>query len=673
MSLLLNGLAASNGIAIAPAYLLVGSDLSVQKQHTNDKDHEVTRLHDSFAFSRQELRRIRDQAHERLGQRAAAVVDTQLAMLGDPALFAMMRQEIMQSGVTAEWAVKQTADHYLTIFEKQNDNDYLQARGTAMRDVAKRLLSHLMAVELPDPQKLDHRAIIVAANITPTDTAQFDRRYVAGLVTDTGGRTSHFTIMSRTLSLPVVVGTKTATTEIQNGDLLIVDGIHGKVIVRPTEEELEQYRLLAGKFAREQEAWGAVRNQQTISADGRHFEVAANVGTLADMEDARKNGAEGIGLLRTEFLYMNQSRLPSEEEQFRAYKQFVAGMNEKRVVARTLDVGGDKRLGMVPLPSEANPYLGFRAIRIGLARPEILRPQLRALLRASVYGRLAIMFPMVATLEEFHQARAILEEERAQLSSAGVPLAQNVELGMMLEIPAVAMMADIFAPEVDFFSIGSNDLIQYLFAADRGNPRVAYLYQELHPAVLRTVKRVIDAAHAEGKWVGMCGEMAGNPLAAPLLMGMGLDEFSMNSNRILQIRSLIKKMNTRQLQPLVHRALNAQSAPEVAELVRYAGDVVEYLLFGEQVALGAFAGRVAYASRAAARYRDGAVSEALEPRESHYGDEVADVEAVRGRVEAYVAGDHVVFEVFFKLLVVARPLDEAAIPQNLQRVCVHRL
>ncbi|WP_242364427.1 phosphoenolpyruvate--protein phosphotransferase [Limosilactobacillus antri] len=570
MSLLLNGLAASNGIAIAPAYLLVGSDLSVQKQHTNDKDHEVTRLHDSFAFSRQELRRIRDQAHERLGQRAATVVDTQLAMLGDPALFAMMRQKIMQSGVTAEWAVKRTADHYLTIFEKQNDNDYLQARGTAMRDVTKRLLSHLLAVELPDPQKLDYRAIIVAQNITPTDTAHFDRRYVAGLVTDTGGRTSHFTIMSRTLSLPVVVGTKTATAEIKNGDLLIVDGIHGKVLVRPTEDEVERYRLIAGKFAREQEAWGAVRNQQTISADGRHFEVAANVGTLADLEDARKNGAEGIGLLRTEFLYMNQSRLPSEEEQFRAYKQFVAGMNEKQVVARTLDVGGDKRLGMVPLPAEANPYLGFRAIRVGLARPEILRPQLRALLRASVYGRLAIMFPMVATLEEFHRARAILEEERTRLSTAGVPLAQDIELGMMLEIPAVAMMADVFAPEVDFFSIGSNDLVQYLFAADRGNPQVAYLYQELHPAVLRTVKRVIDAAHAEGKWVGMCGEMAGNPLAAPLLMGMGLDEFSMSSNRILQIRSLIKKLNTRQLQPLVHRALNARSATEVTDLVRAA-------------------------------------------------------------------------------------------------------
>lgn len=568
MSLLLNGLAASNGIAIAPAYLLVGSDLSVQKQHTNNKNHEVARLHDSFAFSRQELCRIRDQAHTQLGQRAATVVDTQLAMLDDPTLFTLMQQAIMQDAVTAEWAVKQTADHYLAIFEKQNDNDYLQARGTAMHDVAKRLLSHLLAVDLPNPQKLDHRAVIVAQNVTPTDTAQFNRRYVAGLVTDAGGRTSHFTIMSRTLSLPVVVGTKTATVQIKNGDLLIVDGIHGKVIVRPTEDEVERYRLLAGKFAREQEAWGAVRNQQTISADGRHFEVAANVGTLADMEDARNNGAEGIGLLRTEFLYMNQSHLPDEEEQFQAYKQFVAGMNEKRVVARTLDVGGDKRLGMVPLPNEANPYLGFRAIRVGLARPAILRPQLRALLRASVYGRLAIMFPMVATLEEFRQARTILEEERTKLSAAGVPLAQNVELGMMLEIPAVAMMADVFAPEVDFFSIGSNDLIQYLFAADRGNPRVAYLYQELHPAVLRTVKRVIDAAHAEGKWVGMCGEMAGNPLATPLLMGMGLDEFSMNSNRILQIRALIKKLNTRQLQPLVHHSLDAQNAATVAKLVR---------------------------------------------------------------------------------------------------------
>lgn len=568
MSLLLDGLAASNGIAIAPAYLLVGSDLSIKKQHTNDKDHEVTRLHDSFALSKQELRAIRDQAHQQLGQRAATVVDTQLAMLGDPALFDAIKQLISNDALTAEWAVKKVEEHYLDIFEHQNDNDYLQARGTAMRDVAKRLLSHLLSVSLPDPKQLDHRAIFVAKNITPTDTAQFNRHFVAGLVTDTGGRTSHFTIMSRTLSLPVVVGTGDATSKIHNGDLLIVDGIHGKVVVNPSEDELEHYRLLAGKFAREQEAWGALRDQQTVSINGRHFEVAANVGTVADIEDARNNGAEGIGLLRTEFLYMNQTRLPDEDEQFAAYKQFVSGMNQQRVVARTLDIGGDKRLGMVPLPEEANPYLGFRAIRVGLAKPEILRPQLRALLRASVYGRLAIMFPMVATIEEFRQARAILDEEKAKLKEEGVTVADNIEVGMMLEIPAVAMMADLFAQEVDFFSIGSNDLIQYLFAADRGNARVAYLYQELHPAVLRTVKRVIDAAHAEGKWVGMCGEMAGNPLATPLLMGMGLDEFSMNSSRILHIRALIKKLNTRQLQPLVHRALAAKTAPEVTALVK---------------------------------------------------------------------------------------------------------
>jgi phosphotransferase system enzyme I (PtsI) len=374
--------------------------------------------------------------------------------------------------------------------------------------------------------------------------------------------------MSKTLSLPVVVGTHNATSQIKDGDLLIVDGIHGKVIVRPTEQQLEHYQLLAGEFAREQQAWGALRDQHTVSKDGRKYEVGANVGTLNDIKYAHDNGAEGIGLLRTEFLYMDQTKLPTEDEQFRTYKKFVTAMGEQRVVARTLDIGGDKRLGMFKLPHEDNPYLGFRAIRIGLAKPEILRPQLRALLRASAYGRLAIMFPMIATPDEFTQARDILDDERRKLGRAGVAVADNVEVGMMLEVPSAAVMADVFAPDVDFFSIGSNDLIQYLFAADRGNSRVAYLYQELHPAVLRLVKRVIDAAHAEGKWVGMCGEMAGNPLATPLLTAMGLDEFSMNSSQILRIRSLISHLNNRQLQPLVHRALAARSAREVEMLVK---------------------------------------------------------------------------------------------------------
>lgn len=568
MSTLLNGLAASSGIAIAPAYLLVGPDLSVNQQYSANENHEVKRLHDSFALTLNEVQTIRKHAHKSLGKRAAAVVDDQLAILNDRSLHAEIIEKVKRKHFTAEWAIKETEDEQLKVLEKMNDNDYLSSRATALKDVTKRMLSHLMGVKLPNPTLLSHRAIFVAQNITPTDTAQFDRRFVAGLITDDGGRTSHFTIMSKTLSLPAVVGTESATDIIKNGDLLIVDGIHGKVIVNPSEEEVDHYQRLAAQFDREQQEWGTLKDEQTVSTDGRHFKVVANVGTPIDVFDARQTGAEGIGLVRSEFLYASGDQLPGEKEQAQAYKQFLTEMPGQRVVVRTLDIGGDKNLGMLKLPQENNPFLGFRAIRIGLAKPEILRPQLRALLRSSVYGRLAIMFPMIATVEEFWQARKILDEERQRLLDEGVQVADNIEVGMMLEIPSSALMADAFAREVDFFSIGSNDLIQYLFAADRGNPRVAYLYQELHPAILRLVKRVIDAAHAEGKWVSMCGEMASNPLATPLLMAMGLDEFSMNSSSILHIRSLINQLNTRQLQPLVHKALNAITASEVEQLVR---------------------------------------------------------------------------------------------------------
>lgn len=570
MSALLNGLAASNGIAIAPAYLLVGPDLSVNQQYSANENHEVDRLHDSFALTLNEVQTIRHHAHESLGKRAAAVVDEQLNILDNRSLRTEILNKVRRDHYSAEWAVQETANETLKVLEKMNDNDYLSSRATAIKDVTKRLLSHLLGVELPDPTLLDHRAIFVAKNITPTDTAQFDRRFVAGLVTDNGGRTSHFTIMSKTLSLPVVVGTHEATTVINNGDLIIVDGIHGKVIVRPTEKEIDKYQRLAAQFDREQQEWGTFKNEQTVSKDGRHFKVVANVGTFPDIIDARQNGAEGIGLVRSEFLYASDDRLPSEDEQVKAYKKFLTEMPGQQVVVRTLDIGGDKKLGMLKLPQEENPYLGFRAIRIGLAQPEVLRPQLRALLRASAYGQLAIMFPMIATVEEFRKARKILDEEEQKLENDGVTVAKNIEVGMMLEIPSSAVMADVFAKEADFFSIGSNDLIQYLFAADRGNSRVAYLYQELHPAVLRLVKKVIDAAHAEGKWVSMCGEMASNPLATPLLMGMGLDEFSMNSSSILHIRSLINQLNTRKLQPLIHKALNAATADEVEGYIHQA-------------------------------------------------------------------------------------------------------
>lgn len=570
MSLLLNGLAASRGITIAPAYLLVEPDLSIKNKHTANKNHEVTRLHDSFTLARKELEKLYRQVSQRMGTRAGAVIKTQLGLLEDSTLQERVSERIAKKQETAEYALKKVVDHYLALFEHQNDNDYLYSRAMAMRDISQRVLSHLLQVHLPDPGLLTHRAVIVAQNVTPTDTARFDRRFVTGIVTANGGRTSHFTIMSKTLSLPAVVGVIDATQLIHTGDLLIVDGIHGKVIVNPSAEEVEHYQLLAGKFAREQQAWGALRNQQTVSKDGRQFELGANVGTIADLTSAQEDGAEGIGLLRTEFLYINRDHLPSEEEQFQAYKRFVTTMSQQRVIARTLDIGGDKKLGMFRLPPEDNPYLGFRAIRIGLARQEILRPQLRALLRASAYGRLAIMFPMISTVEEFRQARAILEEEQERLLKANIPVATNLEIGMMVEIPSVAVMADQFAQDVDFFSIGSNDLIQYLFAADRGNREVAYLYQELHPAVLRVIKHIIDVAHANGKWVGMCGEMAGNPLATPLLAGMGLDEFSMNSSQLLPIRALISHLDVGKLSSLVRQAMDVQTASEVERLVKKA-------------------------------------------------------------------------------------------------------
>lgn len=568
MSQLLHGIAASSGIAIAPAFLLVGSDLSIKHKHSDDENHEVARLHDSFALTHQELTSISQHAHQSLGERAAAVVDDQLKMLDDHPLQQEIEDRITNEHETAEYALQQVARSQMNLLSRVNDNDYLNSRSTALQDVYKRMMAHLLKVKLPTPADLNHRAIFVAKNITPTDMAQFDRRFVAGLVTNEGGRTSHFTIMSKTLSLPAVVGTGNATDQIKDGDLVIVDGIHGKVIVRPTDGEVDHYQRMAVEFAREQAAWGALRNEQTVSTDGRHFQVVANVGTTADMTDYQQSGAEGIGLVRSEFLYVSQDKLPSEEEQLQAYKKFLTGVHEQRVVVRTMDIGGDKQIGGLDLPHEENPYLGFRAIRIGLARPETLRPQLRALLRASVYGRLAIMFPMIATVEEFKRAREILDEEKRKLREQNVPVADNIEVGIMLEIPSAAAMADVFARDVDFFSIGSNDLIQYLFAADRGNRNVSYLYQELHPAVLRTVKKVIDAAHAEGKWVSMCGEMASNPLATPLLMGMGLDEFSMNSSSILHIRSLINRLNTRQLQPLIHKALRASGAQEVQQLVK---------------------------------------------------------------------------------------------------------
>lgn len=567
MSNRLDGIAASNGIAIAKAYMLVDPDLSFERENVSDVDHEIGRVHDSFSESAKELEVVKQRALETLGEEEANVFDAHITILNDPELLGAIEQKIKDEQLNAESAVTDVTDMYISMFEQMTDNAYMQERAGDVRDVTKRVMSHLLGVKLPSPALIDSKSIVVAHDLTPSDTAQLNRDYVKGFVTDIGGRTSHSAIMSRTLEIPAVVGIEHVTKDVQDGDTLIVDGIHGKVIINPTDDEVSEYNQMADQYAKEQAEWKLLKNADTQSADGRHVDIAANIGTPDDLDGVIDNGGEAIGLFRSEFLYMNSAELPTEDEQFEAYKKVVEGMDGRQVVIRTMDIGGDKHLPYLPLPEEMNPFLGYRAIRISLDRQEIFRTQLRALLRVSNFGKLAIMFPMIATVDEFKEARKIYDEERSKLIDAGQSVADNIEVGMMMEIPAAVLIADKLAKYADFFSIGTNDLIQYSFAADRGNEHVSYLYQPYNPSLLRLIKQVIDSAHKEGKWAGMCGEMAGDQIAVPLLLGMGLDEFSMSASSILQTRSLIKRLDTNELKSLVDSALDAETNEEVIELV----------------------------------------------------------------------------------------------------------
>ena len=564
----LKGIAASDGVAIAKAYMLVDPDLSFEKTTVSDTDAEVARLHDAFDASKAELKVIKDKAVENLGEEEAEVFEAHITILSDPEMLGQIEGKIKDDKVNAEEALKEVTDTFISMFEAMTDNAYMQERAGDIRDVTKRVLSHLLGVTLPSPALIDSEVIVVAHDLTPSDTAQLDRKYVKGFITDIGGRTSHSAIMSRTLEIPAVVGSESATTNIKEGDTVVLDGINGDALVAPTDAEVADYQQKAKDFVAQKAEWAKLKNEATVSKDGKHFELASNIGTPDDMDGVLDAGSEAIGLFRSEFLYMNSSELPDEDTQFEAYKKVVEGMNGKPVIVRTMDIGGDKELPYLPLPDEMNPFLGYRAIRISLDRDDIFRTQLRALLRASHYGQLRIMFPMIATLDEFRKAKAIFEEEKAKLVAAGTPVADDIKLGIMIEIPAAAILADQFAKEVDFFSIGTNDLIQYSFAADRGNEQVSYLYQPYNPSLLRLIKHVIDAAHANGRFTGMCGEVAGDQIAVPLLMGLGLDEFSMSSTSVLKTRSLMKKLDTKEMAKLADKALNeCVTNEEVKELV----------------------------------------------------------------------------------------------------------
>ena len=568
MSKLIKGIAASDGVAIAKAYLLVEPDLSFTNEKITDTDAEIKKFRNALEASKIELTKIRNNAEKSLGADKAAIFDAHLLVLDDPELIQPIEDKIANEKVSAPEALNEVTTQFITIFESM-DNEYMRERAADIRDVSKRVLAHLLGVELPNPSMIDESVVIIGNDLTPSDTAQLNKEFVQGFVTNIGGRTSHSAIMSRSLEIAAVVGTKSITHEVKQGDMVIVDGITGDVIIDPTEDELIAYQNKRERFFEDKKELQKLRDAETVTVDGEHAELAANIGTPDDLYGVMENGAEGIGLYRTEFLYMGRDQMPTEDEQFEAYKKVLETMKDKRVVVRTLDIGGDKELPYLNLPNEMNPFLGYRAIRLCLDQQDIFRTQLRALLRASAYGKLNIMFPMVATIKEFRDAKAILLEEKDKLTSEGQEVADDIEVGIMVEIPSTAALADIFAKEVDFFSIGTNDLIQYTMAADRMSERVSYLYQPYNPAILRLVKQVIEASHKEGKWTGMCGEMAGDETAIPLLLGLGLDEFSMSATSILKARRQINGLSKNEMTELANRAINCATQDEVKELVHH--------------------------------------------------------------------------------------------------------
>ncbi|MUG69673.1 phosphoenolpyruvate--protein phosphotransferase [Paenibacillus validus] len=567
MSHVLTGIAASPGFAIAKAVPLQAEKYVPQRRSIDDVPAETERFRKAVAEAKRELEAIRQSTEERLGPDKAEIFEGHLLLLEDPELIDAAAEQIAEQAVDAEYALYEVSQSFIEALLSL-DNELLRGRAVDLQDVAGRVINHLRGVSHTTVSSLLEACIIVAEDLTPSDTAQLNLEIVRGFVTEIGSRTSHSAIMARSLDVPAIVGAGAGVHAIQAGDTVVLDALEGRIVVNPSDAELADYREKQAQYERRKAELARLKDRPTESADGHRVELAANIGSVEDVAKALENGAEAIGLFRTEFLYMGRTSLPTEEEQYNSYKHVLEKMEGKPVVIRTLDIGGDKELPYMSLPKESNPFLGLRALRLCLSREDLFRTQLRALLRASRHGQLKIMFPMISVLDELLEAKRLLQEEKEKLLREGAVVAERIEVGMMIEVPAAAIGADIFASEVDFFSIGTNDLIQYMMAADRMNETVSYLYQPCHPTVLRLVQTVIRAARREGKWVGMCGEMAGDETAIPLLLGLGLHEFSMSASSILPSRALIGTLSQREWEGLAEQALTLRSQQEVKQLVR---------------------------------------------------------------------------------------------------------
>ncbi|MBY1619982.1 phosphoenolpyruvate--protein phosphotransferase [Clostridioides difficile] len=560
------GIGASPGVALGKALVVEHSELVIEKKSIDNVEAEIAKLEDAVAVSKEELVKVKEKASEELGAEEAEIFEAHLLVLEDPELIGSAIDKIKTESVNAEYALNEIKEMFVSMFESM-DNEYMKERAADIKDVTNRILRHILGIKVVDLSALSEEVVLIAHDLTPSDTATMNKKMVLGFLTDIGGRTSHTAIMSRTLEIAAIVGLNDITSKVKDGDFVVFNGDTGEVIVNPDEETINKYTELKAKYEDERKALQLLKGKPSVTLDGKHVELAGNIGTPNDIEGLIKNDAEGVGLYRTEFLYMDRDSFPTEKIQYEAYKAVLEGMDGKPIVIRTLDIGGDKELSYLSMEPEMNPFLGYRAIRLCLDRKDIFKTQLRALYRASVHGRLRIMFPMISSLEELLQAKEVVKEVLAELDSEGVAYDKDVEIGMMIEVPSAAVISDVLAKHVDFFSIGTNDLIQYTCAVDRMNQKISYLYNQFNPAVLRLIKTVIDNAHKEGKWAGMCGESAGDQKMIPILLGMGLDEFSMSPISILPARKLITSVKESDMKKLADDVLNMGTAEEIKSYI----------------------------------------------------------------------------------------------------------
>lgn len=562
----MKGIGASPGIAIGKALVKKDPEIVIEKRIVQKTDDEIKRLEKAKNAGKNQIEELYRHVLQNIGKKEAQIFEAHRMILDDPEFLGQVEKKIKAEGINAEWALKEVTEMFVRIFENM-DNEYMRERAADIRDVSNRLMRILLGAEVTTLSGLDEEVIVVAEDLTPSDTAQMDKNKVMGLVIETGGKTSHSAIIARTLEIPAVVGVENATGKIKNGDTVIIDGHEGIVLNSPEENTVREYRIKKENYDSFKKELKGLVGQKSITRDGVRVELAANIGTPKDVSAVIANDGEGIGLFRTEFLYMDRDRLPAEDEQFEAYKEVALRLEGKPVVIRTLDIGGDKDLPYLELSREMNPFLGYRAIRLCLDRPEIFRTQLRAILRASAFGNIKIMFPMISGISELRQAKSILEQVKEDMRGEKVKFNESIEVGIMVEVPAAAVISDLLAKEVDFFSIGTNDLIQYMTAVDRGNRKISHLYNQFHPALLRLIKQVIENGHRAGIWVGMCGEAAGDPKLIPLLVGMGLDEFSMSPASILKARWIIKNISQEDMKGKVEKVINLPTAEEVEKFI----------------------------------------------------------------------------------------------------------